>query len=251
MRCDAVKRLRMRSVVAAVVALLGGAVSSNAAIIARYDMESSSSATIGSSVVTVKDANVTASNITRSGSGLSAGPSSSAYGDNGSPPAAPFTTTADSDPNSVYFDFSSVDSTPISTSNYINFTLTPAAGKLMDITSMQIMMARESTNTLLYDVRSSLTGATSLASGSVTTTVSNADGAFQLIDIDVSDPAFTGITPGSGVEFRILVAGSTAATQNRFRIDKFDIQGSVPEPASLGLLGMATIGLLARRRRVV
>lgn len=49
--------------------------------------------------------------------------------------------------------------------------------------------------------------------------------------------------------FGIKVMGWTGAATHDFYFDNFAVSAAVPEPATIGLLGVATLGLLQRRQR--
>lgn len=65
-----------------------------------------------------------------------------------------------------------------------------------------------------------------------------------LNDATMKPLAFAVVPHGQEVTFDVNVAGSVGPSDTASIID------AIPEPATLGLLGLGTIGLLARRRRV-
>ncbi len=144
--------------------------------------------------------------------------------------------------------FNSVSVSTGNPANYGTFDFTIGNGAFSyDITSVSFKLAKSGMDGPAYSVTSSLTGASVLASG---TGVNGrgSDGEFTLVTLDVSDPAFTGISANSEVAFKITLSGSGADQTGKILLDKIDVQGVIPEPGSLALMAAGGLLMLSRIR---
>jgi hypothetical protein len=152
----------------------------------------------------------------------------------------------------------------IMTPDYLQFTLTPAAGQVMSLTSFIFdHLASNDTTTAFtsnLSIFASLNGfATTPAAGDAlgtsTVTVNASIGAGNtLLGNDVafslSAPAFQNLTSSSTVTFRIYGFDNATGSEQINRIDDIRIDGqltAVPEPSSM-LLALSGFGLVAWRQ---
>lgn len=222
----------------AAAALTGFAAHANAATIVQFDFEGTPAAT-----ATTVDPGVTASPFTVTGPGTVRLPNLD--GDNDGTPFA-------SAPGSTFNSASITQGTGV-----FSFTLT-VNDSTAEIDTLQIDSFQFSVSQInfspspTFNVTSSLTGGTSLASGTFGSSVVG-DNPFTTITVDVTDPAFDSITEGESVTFNITATAGSDTT-GTIRVDKIDVQGTVssgaiPEPASLALLGLGGLLLIGRGRR--
>lgn len=137
----------------------------------------------------------------------------------------------------------------VAANKYVQFTITPGASPI-NIDSLQFLDSRGSTSeTRGFAVRSSLDNYTS-------TLISVADiptqyvegGDWQFQDVDLSgNAAFQNLTGPVTFRFYVFISGVTSSRAVNF--DDITINGSiVPEPATLCLLGLGAL-CMARRHR--
>jgi hypothetical protein len=221
--------------------------STQAAIIAGYDFEDVTQ-TNPSSVVTTVASDVTATNFTIGPSGNTAA-NLSAVGDNTGSPVGSTSAT-----NSFQLTGGSAwTGTSLSVSGgYVTFSVTPGSGKQLDLASLAFKasapdLTKAPVNWAVFtSVGGFASTAAKVAEGTVTTALT-ADGAFQSFSVPLPDTDFPDQT--SQFDVRIYWWGQAASGTRAMRIDKVVVNGEVvPEPASVGLLGLAALPLLRRRR---
>lgn len=126
------------------------------------------------------------------------------------------------------------------------FTLTPDAGKKLDLSSIEFDLAAGGTGTRQTYVRYSFNGGSTFTSTAVATATTSPTNqyrrhSFALVD---QNPALNETSSPVLVEFIL----ATPATGSDLRIDNIVVQGAVvPEPATLS--AVALTGLLLGRRR--
>lgn len=139
----------------------------------------------------------------------------------------------------------SFNTTNIDLTAYFGFSITPGAGKTLDISGFDFDYKTENNANApkKFEVRYSLTdfatdSGTSFASGSITTdgTVVTSSSSLALEDV------------AAAIGFRIYMFGAASSNRDGM-IDNVKVSGDViPEPATMALLCMGS-GLLAVRRR--
>ncbi|WP_438481090.1 PEP-CTERM sorting domain-containing protein [Oleiharenicola lentus] len=206
--------------------------------IAYYDM-SSLSGTTTSVAFSTKNANIqTASNITR-GSGLAANSGSGVYA-------------------STSWSFGSSSINPLTSTDYVTFTLTAASGYTISLSSFSLKVSGSGTAPNTISAYSSTNGFASL---------SNQLGSNQTYTATVAaSPNTLTFTPGSpatGTALEIRVygfgtigpAGGAPANGGSIRFDDFTVNGAVnltavPEPSTYAAIFgvVALAGVVVRRR---
>jgi len=165
-------------------------------------------------------ANVTASGIGR-GAGISGSSGSNRYAGNGWNNATIVASITDN--------------------AYFTFTLTPAAGYEIDFDDFVYTGQASSTGPTSFSFRSSVDAfASDIGTPTATGTT-----------ISLTAASFQNLT--TATEFRLYGAGASAAA-GTFAVNSFTFNGDavlVPEPASLGLIGVGALSLLRRRRSTV
>lgn len=137
---------------------------------------------------------------------------------------------------------------------YFSFTVTPDSGFEMDLTSLDFLVATGgTTETRLYEIRSDLTGVTSLA-GPVSPTGTRADGkaGMDVVSIDLTGiSALQNLT--SAVTFQFITA-TTGNFNASLEWDDISLNGTVsavPEPSTYAIFaGLLALGLVMVRRRL-
>jgi hypothetical protein len=133
----------------------------------------------------------------------------------------------------------------VSNGVYYSFTVTPTGS--MSLTDLQFDIARGGAGTPRgYEVRSSVGNfATTLSGGDVLTVRP----AYTHVNVDLTGPAFQNLT--TPTTFRFYVYSPAGGSSLDF--DNIVLSGAaaVPEPASLGFVGLAAVGLMRRSRRRV
>jgi PEP-CTERM motif len=139
--------------------------------------------------------------------------------------------------------------TAVSTNSYFQFTVGPAAGFGLDLTTLEFDSSRGGAATPRgWVIRSSLDGFASNLAGP--TDVPTADPIFTHYSIDLSGSAFQDLT--SPLTFRIY----SYVVDPSFQVMEYDnltVNGAVataavPEPSSLALLVVGGVGLVGWRR---
>lgn len=221
-------------------------ITARATVVAQYDFEDGSTPVTSSSDL---DLTSTANNF-NAGAGIS-GTVATAVGDNTANPFATSALTGDvnGSPDGVAFTGASADQTTaagaVANNDYVAFTLTPLAGFTYSFTQLDFKVAFVSAAPAPegFFVLSTATGASPLTTGTITTTAT-ADGAFQLVSVDLSSvAALQNVT--SATQFRIYFYNPDGITSTGGdRLDKVMLQANiaaVPEPVTSVLLVMAVL----------
>jgi len=130
---------------------------------------------------------------------------------------------------------------------YFQWTLQPNAGYAIDFTNITGQWQRSGTGPTSYVVRTSLDGYTAvLASGSIT-----GEGSATSFNLNLGSSTLDEVA--GPISIRLYASGATNPA-GTFSINNFVVDGSVfeaivPEPASLGLLGLGGLMLARRGRR--
>jgi len=148
----------------------------------------------------------------------------------------------------------------LANNKYFQFTITAAPGSDVDLTSLTFDVARGGGGTPRgFFVRTSadnfasgltVTGNPALTANSFGNDVNTARPAYTAVTADLTGAQFQNIQSAvNGLTFRVYAYSPAAGSSLDF--DNITINGTatVPEPASAGVLGLAAMGLLARRRR--
>lgn len=144
---------------------------------------------------------------------------------------------------------SPVTADAIDISKYFEFAVAPKSGYVLDLTNITFQAASNTTGNQKFEVRYSFDGfANSFTAGSGTTNAAAAftydNFSFNLLDANAGANETTGTTT-----FRFYNYNSGGV--NPATYDNITVNGAVsavPEPASLGLLGVAGAMFLRRRR---
>jgi hypothetical protein len=124
---------------------------------------------------------------------------------------------------------------------YFDFTVTPST--TMSLTNLTLDAARGGGGTPRgYEIRSSRDNFGSTLSAADLLTVRPT---YTPITVDLSGAAFQNVTTPTTFRFYVY---SPAGGQS-VDVDNITLNGTVPEPASLGLIGLGAAGLLGRRAR--
>jgi hypothetical protein len=137
---------------------------------------------------------------------------------------------------------------------YFSFTVTPNSGFEMDLTSLDFLVATGgTTETRLYEIRSDLTGVTSLA-GPVSPTGTRADGkaGMDVVSIDLTGfSALQNLTAAVTFQFITATTGNFNASLEWDDIALNGTVSAVPEPSTYAMLaGLLALGLVMVRRRL-
>jgi hypothetical protein len=136
---------------------------------------------------------------------------------------------------------------------FFSFTVAPDSGYEMDLTSLDFLVARGgTTGDRTYEVRSSLTGTTSLAGPSVPVGVrSGGTSGMDSISIDLTGVSFQDLS--SAVTFTFFSYEDTSGNLS-LEWDDITLNGSVaavPEPSTFAVFaGLMALGLVMWRRRL-
>lgn len=140
------------------------------------------------------------------------------------------------------------DSTSFDANKYFSFTLTPAEGYQLNLSSLDMTLQRSGTGPTSFAFRSSLDGFTSNI-GSIELSSTSATSQ----SIDLSAVAYQGLT--ESITFRLFAFGASSAA-GTFSVNEFTFNGTVsviPEPHVYGLLAAGIVCAMVvtlRRRRV-
>ena len=131
--------------------------------------------------------------------------------------------------------------TAVNTSNYIQFSVTPAAGKLLTITSITLLQLRTTAGATNYVVRSSADSYASNLGSGVYTTTSGSGAPVTQQTVSMSGASFTQFYDGT-LTFRIYPYGGSST--GNWRADDVTINGYVedmPSGPSLTAASSATV----------
>lgn len=140
--------------------------------------------------------------------------------------------------------------------SYLSFDVTPAVGIPLSLTNLSFLSASTASSSFAFTghifVRSSVDGFTAdLAEFTKESTSGTGAGSYVSRSVDLSGSQFQDLT--NSVTFRLYLwdDSSTPTSENTGVVHRIDdiVVNSVPEPASVGLLGLGALSLLARRRR--
>lgn len=216
----------------------------HAAIVAQYDFNSATDPTDTNATgipASTTGADVTASDITGAG-GLEIyrirNPSSS-YASN------VLLTARDVNGSDTALSFTN--------NGFFSFTVTPDSGFELDLTSLDFLVTRGGTSeTRNYEIRSSLTGTTSLA-GPVAPTGDRSGGTAGMDNISLDLTAFTEFQNLTSAVTFIFITATTGTFNATLEWDNITLSGdvtAVPEPSTYAaLLGLGALGLVIWRRR--
>jgi hypothetical protein len=137
---------------------------------------------------------------------------------------------------------------------FFSFTVTPDSGFLMDLTSLDFLVATGGTSeTRNYEIRSDLTGVTSLA-GPVSPTGTRADGkaGMDVVSIDLTGfPEFQSLAGAVSFQFITATTGNFNASLEWDDISLNGTVSAVPEPSTYAIFaGLLALGLVMFRRRL-
>lgn len=139
----------------------------------------------------------------------------------------------------------------VSFNDYYGFTITPDAGSVLSLTSLTYDATRTGNFDGRIFLRSSLDGYNSTIH---TYDLLSAPAALTNIGSISLPSSFSSLT--SAVTFRFYFADNSASLTGIdtnaglvYRIDNLKLEGTVPEPGSVLLIGMGALGILRRRRR--
>jgi len=139
----------------------------------------------------------------------------------------------------------------IDLTDYYEFTITPKPGAVMTLTGFSFWEKRQGTGPSTIELRTSIDGYTS---SQIISTLAAANVKQQTVTLAPSE-TFAGLN--ASLTFRLYGYSSGQnngegdwALVNDSGTAGFVFEGTaIPEPTTLGLLGLGTVGLLLRRRK--
>jgi hypothetical protein len=132
---------------------------------------------------------------------------------------------------------------------FFQFTVTPNVGSPLDLTSLDFLVARGGdSGTRLYEIRSNLTGTTSLA-GPVEPTAVRSGGTAGMDDISID---LTGYTEFQNLSNPVTFQFAVATTNSTLNLEWDNITvTAVPEPSTYAIFaGLLALGVVMLRRRL-
>lgn len=134
----------------------------------------------------------------------------------------------------------------IADGDYAGFSVTFPAGQTWDLTSLTYQAARGGPSTPRTIYALSSLGGFAAANVIETNAVTSTRATLSSYTVELTAPLYQDLTDQT-VEFRLYY--STPGTGSSIEIDNVVLNGTVPEPGSLALLGVGALGLLRRRGR--